>query len=57
MIIGDRKSLTENGTVTSSVMPYFLHRRVAQGEIGSEMHEAKDDESKGRVLVRSYDML
>jgi hypothetical protein len=53
MIIGARKSLTENGTVTSSVTPYFLHRGVTQGEIGSEMHEAKDEKSKGRVLVRS----
>jgi len=48
MIIGTRKSLTENGTVTSSVTPYFLHRRVTQGEIKSEMHKAKDEESKGR---------
>ena len=47
-IIGARKSLTENGTVTSSVTPYFLYRRVMQGEVRTEMHEAKNEESKRR---------
>jgi hypothetical protein len=57
MIMGARKSLTENGTVTSSVRPYFLHRRVTQGEIRPEMHEAKDEESKRWGLVRLQDMI
>lgn len=56
MIIGARKSLTENGTVTSSVTPYFLHRRVTQGEIRLEMREAKGEGSKRRGMVRSQDM-
>ena len=54
--MGARKSLTENGTVTSSVTPYSLQRRVMQGETRPEMHEAKDEESQGRGLVRSHDM-
>jgi hypothetical protein len=56
MIMGARKSLTENGTVTSSVTPYFLYRREMQGEISPEMREVKGEESKRRGMVRSQDM-
>jgi hypothetical protein len=43
-VTGVRKSLTENGNVTSSVTPYFLHRRVMQREIRLEMNKAKGEE-------------
>lgn len=56
MIIDARKSLTENGTETSSVTSYFLHRRLMEGEIRPEMHEAKGEDSKRRGMVRSQDM-
>jgi len=54
--MGARKSLTENGTVTSSVTPYFSQRKETQGERTPEKREAMDEESQRRGLMRSHDM-